>query len=408
MRVVHINTYESGGGAAVAAVQLHRALLARGVESDLLVRVRQGGGATRVHDVMEAIATLPQKLSLNLRARAWAWRHERRLRGRPDAGEAFSFPEAAFDLARHPLVRAADVVHLHWVDRFLDHRGFFTRVRKPLVWTLHDRHPFTGGNHCDALFPYAAYRELIERQEGVKARALADLPDDRMVMVGASAAYVAASRRSRLLGRFAHELVHHGIDLAVFRLLPEGTRAALREKWGVAPEAKLALFVGTDTRRLIKGFDLARQAVDAAGIPGLVLGAVGASDLGPAGGLRPFGPVADPRDLAELYNLADVFLSASLEESFGLSLAEALCCGLPVVSSDVGVAPEVVGEGHGYLYPAGDVPALAAALRRWDADRRRFDRSAIAEDARRVFDPALQAQRYLAIYDRLVRGSGRA
>lgn len=59
----------------------------------------------------------------------------------------------------------------------------------------------------------------------------------------------------------------------------------------------------------------------------------------------------------------DVFLLPSQEESFGLAALEAMACGVPVVASRVGGVPEVVVHGRGgFLFPVGDVGAMAAQV----------------------------------------------
>jgi glycosyltransferase involved in cell wall biosynthesis len=61
------------------------------------------------------------------------------------------------------------------------------------------------------------------------------------------------------------------------------------------------------------------------------------------------------------YSLADVYVSPSLMEGFGLPLGEALACGTPVVAFDAGAVAEVVGPG-GILVPPRDVKGLAEAV----------------------------------------------
>lgn len=60
-------------------------------------------------------------------------------------------------------------------------------------------------------------------------------------------------------------------------------------------------------------------------------------------------------DLISYYKTSNVFLSTSLYEGYGLTLIEALACGCPVISSDVGVAGEVISEGEsGFICPVND------------------------------------------------------
>jgi glycosyltransferase involved in cell wall biosynthesis len=80
-------------------------------------------------------------------------------------------------------------------------------------------------------------------------------------------------------------------------------------------------------------------------------------------------------DLVALYNAADVFISTSRGEGFGLTIAEALACGTPVIAQNVSAIPEVVGPGGILIDPIREVtvpsgkdqwlaniPAFTAAL----------------------------------------------
>ncbi|WP_237065474.1 glycosyltransferase family 4 protein [Microbulbifer guangxiensis] len=76
-------------------------------------------------------------------------------------------------------------------------------------------------------------------------------------------------------------------------------------------------------------------------------------------------------DMVNFYAQAAVVACPSLYEGFGLPAGEAMACGVPVVSTDGGALPEVVGDA-GIVVPAGDSDALAGALRQLlrDADLR--------------------------------------
>ena len=85
----------------------------------------------------------------------------------------------------------------------------------------------------------------------------------------------------------------------------------------------------------------------------------------------------DVRDLVALYNAADIFVTTSQGEGFGLTVGEAVACGLPVVGQNFSAIPEVIGPGGILVEPgyevtapggqdmfAADVPAFSAAIER--------------------------------------------
>jgi glycosyltransferase involved in cell wall biosynthesis len=92
----------------------------------------------------------------------------------------------------------------------------------------------------------------------------------------------------------------------------------------------------------------------------------------------------DAAGLDEYYDRADVFVLATLQETYGMAVAEALARGLPVVSTTTGAIPDLVGDEAGLLTRPGDTQALAAALARVIGDAEL--RARLAEGARRVRD----------------------
>jgi glycosyltransferase involved in cell wall biosynthesis len=75
------------------------------------------------------------------------------------------------------------------------------------------------------------------------------------------------------------------------------------------------------------------------------------------------GPVNRER-LADLYASTDAFLTASLYEGYGMVLAEAMACGLPIVCTTGGAAAETVPDDAAIKVPPGDERALAGAVQR--------------------------------------------
>jgi len=101
--------------------------------------------------------------------------------------------------------------------------------------------------------------------------------------------------------------------------------------------------------------------------------------------VRPLGYFRAPARLADAYRAADVYVHAAVEETFGLSVAEALACGTPVVMASAGGVLEIVQhERTALVVPPRDAAGLAEAIARLlDAPSLRASLSAAAADSAR-------------------------
>jgi len=161
-------------------------------------------------------------------------------------------------------------------------------------------------------------------------------------------------------------LARHGIDTDVFH--PKSDVYSLRARLGIAADEPVIMFAGFVTPR--KGLEYLAQALPhIQPVPRLVI--VGRwgdayrtqfyASLGPARDqVIEAGFVSDDQ-MPTYFSMADVYVSPSLLEGFGLPLAEALACGTPVVAANTGSVNEVVGPG-GILIAPRDSGALAEAI----------------------------------------------
>jgi len=166
-----------------------------------------------------------------------------------------------------------------------------------------------------------------------------------------------------------------GVDLDTFRPRP-GPYDDIRRLWGVDEGVPVGMYAGRFCAEkrldvLLEGHALLPEAER----PHLVLvgGGPWLDRLRGLAATRPrltLRPYVHGRDeLARLYGAADFYLAPGPGETFGLSIAEAMACGLPVVVVDRASAPDRVrGSGVGELYTHGDAASAAQALRRM-ADR---------------------------------------
>jgi len=148
MRVVHLST-DLAGGAGRAALRLHEGLRRAGCDSTVLF-CRGRGGAPGVLPFVPPGGALARLRRLARRG-AIAWSLRRYRGARPDRPGTFADDRTQYGAELPRRMPLADLVHLHWVAGFVDYRAFLPAVarRCPIVWTLHDMNPFTGGCHLD-------------------------------------------------------------------------------------------------------------------------------------------------------------------------------------------------------------------------------------------------------------------
>lgn len=204
-----------------------------------------------------------------------------------------------------------------------------------------------------------------------------------------------------------------GIPAARIRVIPNGVDTALftprarseaRGQLGLPEEGPVLLSVGALSPR--KGHQRVLEVLPrlVASHPKLVYVVVGAAgvegDTGPLLerlvaelGLREHVRLAGARpheEIARWLAAADLFCLATSNEGRANVILEALACGVPVVTTDVGGNREVIRDGaEGFLVPLGDADALASALLR--ALETGWDRAAIASrGAARTWDRTVE------------------
>jgi glycosyltransferase involved in cell wall biosynthesis len=414
MRILHCNTHERSGGAAIAANRLHRGLLTAGVESSLAVAVASGETLR--------VAMLGGELTRRFLRPASAYGEKilvETFYSRPAHPVPATFALLPSWQHRRINALAKDILHLHWVGgRFLEPWAL-AGLQGPVVWTMHDTWPFTGGCHyqstgceryvarCGSCPELGSNREWdISRLHWLlKRRAIERI---RPVMISPSLAYVARAAKSGLLQSCRVEHIPNCIDTEIFRPLD---KAQAREFLGLPQDGHILLFgamKAADDHN--KGFDLLRQALNILLAGGqehfypVVFGASGFDDHLPLP-MHFLGHLHDNLTLALAYSAADVFVCPSRQENFPNTILESLACGTPVAAFSVGGIPDMVEHGrNGYLAKPEDTADLAAgiALLMRDADLRQRMGQIGREKVEREFSFPVIARRHIALYEEIL------
>ncbi len=422
MRIVHLSSSDIVGGAARAAFRLHKALLKAGDDSLMLVASKSSTAGS----VWE-MAPLKDDRSL------WAYLLQTHYidRNRTELSNTyFSLGWPGLDLAAHPLIASADVLHLHWVANFLAPCSIarLQRLGKPVVWTLHDQRAFTGGCHysagCDGFTTYCEQcPQLAADRCQLPATNLADQKrlwrPQELTIIALSRWMAQCVARSAVLQRSRVEIIPNSIETDVFVRL---NKARARERLGWPPDAFCLLFGADYAAEKRKGFrellealklcqadeafarDARERKVQLAcfGHPSPELEQCGIP-------LKSLGYVTTDAELVRAYAAANLFVLPSLEDNLPNTILEAMSCGTAVAAFDCGGVPDMVSDpATGRLAPTGDVRALSRIL--LDLSRKPEELDKMGRTARKVvedkFTAELQTRRIRALYKELCSGTG--
>lgn len=413
MKVLIVNTSESTGGAAVAAHRLMDALCANGVEAAMLVRNRSTSD--------------PRVYAPNSRWwLKWCFLWERlviffHLRFSRKGLFAVDIANAGTDITSRPEFKAADVIHLHWVNQgWLSLKGLqrILQSGKRVVWTMHDLWPVSSichyaedcvgfhneCGHCP-LLPQPARNDLSHQVWQRKAKVYRQ---GHITFVTCSRWLGEQAQMARLSQGHKVVSIPNAIDTTVFH---PRNRSEARQKLGLPtnPELKIVLFVAqqiTNVRKggpyLIEAFQklLAAHPHYRSNTALLILG--GAAEQYTSAFDIPVFPVGYTEDvdrIVQIYNAADLFVIPSVSDNLPNTIMEALACGVPCVGFAAGGIPEMIDHHtNGYVARAQDTQDLAEGLH-WvlQADAAVLQRAAL-EKVHRCYSQQSVAQQYLAIY----------
>lgn len=300
-----------------------------------------------------------------------------------------------------------DIIHLHNLHGYYLHLPtLFDYLKKndlPVVWTMHDCWAFTGHcayyttaedappagpvkrrrvqqhtlgcdrwktgcGHCVLKHAYPASWLCDQSARNWKEKRELFTGLNHMVLTVPSQWLMDEVQQS-FLKEYPVYLFPNGLDLNSFQPCPNDEymhQAARSYGLDQLDERKLVLSVAAvwDER---KGLDDLIELAEKLG-PEYCVAAVGLNkkqmEVLPKNtvfGIRRTGNV---NDLCALYTAADVYVSASCEETFGMTLIEAMACGTQVICYDATAMPELVTEDVGEVVPLHDTDALADAVRR--------------------------------------------
>lgn len=410
MKVLHIVAGELNGGAARGAYWLHLGLQKLGVNSNILTSSKTTLGD---NDVISLSCSTKDKVLKLLRHKLdslpelFYKKRERIL---------FSTGLFGFDFTKTTAYKEADVIHLHWINEGFVNIKHLRKVDKPIIWTMRDMWPMTGGCHVAESLDCDYYKNGCGKCKQLGSTLPRDLSSfvvkrkrkylpSSMKIIGISNWIANKARESFLFKNFDVRTIHNNVDVTNF--FPINKKYA-KEAWGITTDKKVILLGSTNISDPWKGFQKylgAIKTLDCSKYFLCFFGIVDESIVKKLGfEYRSFGVLSDGISLRLAYNCADIFVAPSLLDSFGKTIAESMACKTPVVCFDAtGPRDIVTHKVDGFKAQPFSSEDLAQGIE-WLASIANYD--VICENARNKvleeFDSAVIAKKYLALYEEVL------
>ena len=390
---ITIVSYNDCGGAGIAALRLHKALMKNGINSSMLCIYK----TTDTPKVYQFKRSLTSKVIEHLPIPYKQNKYKKYYKDLISNYECFSFPEAIYDITAHPLIKQADIINLHWVGNMLNYTHFFDTVKKPIVWTLHDMNPFLGISH------YMGDRnnnlQFIEIEEKVRIFKYEAIKKHHNVSVVNLCNWMKSySSQSDIFASRNSSIIPNSIDISIFKIYDKQEAKKLLN----LPEDKpILMFVSQDVGNKRKGLDLLTETIKKINRECclLVIGEKN-TELVSNNNCIYTGKIKDEKQMAMLYSATDVFILPSREDNLPNVMLESLCCGTPIISfSNGGMKDYIQTMKNGILVEKTTSEDLLSAINLFLDNIDSFDsKEKISKESHKKFSPDLQANRYIEFY----------
>lgn len=409
MKVLIISKEDMQGGAFIAAYRVHNALLKNGVDSLMLVDKKTSDDLTVVGPT-----TTIAKLLANLRP---SLINHLLVKLQKTNNKVIHSPSVLpSTLVKRINESDADIVNLHWIQNEMLSIKDISKIKKPIVWTLHDMWAFCGAEHYTNDNRWREGYNFNNRPSYERGFDLNKWTWKRKkkywknpIQITTPSLWLAKCvNESKLMSNWPVTVVANPLNTEIFK--PMDKKNACR-KLNLPDKVSLILFGALGGKKdPRKGFDLLISALkhleNQLKAKKVELAIFGQSKpkSPPNLGLPThyLGHLSNDASLRLAYNAADVTVIPSTQEAFGQTASESISCGTPVVAFGVGGLLDIVDHQiNGYLAKPFDTNDLAQGIA-WVINAENY--SELCKNARdkalKEFDYKVIAKKYISLYEK--------
>ena len=408
MKILFLNTNDISGGAAIAANRLLKGLQQNGIEAQMLVQSKKSddysviGPQTKWQKIFGKLRPTLDSIPIRF------YKQRKKI--------IFSPAILPDNINKKIQDINPDIIHLHWIAEGFIKIESIAKIKKPIVWTLHDSWAFTGGCHipfeckeyikncgCCPTLNSNKKKDLSYKILQRKRKSWRDLD---LTIVTPSSWLGKCAKKSSLFYKTRVEVIPNGIDLSRFKPIDKNIA---RDIFCLPKDKKLILFGAMSAiNDQNKGFHLLKKALEKLSskenknIELLIFGSSKPRDEENLGFKTHYlGQLNDEISLSIVYPAADVMIVPSIQENLPNTIMESIACGTPVVAFNIGgIHGMIEHQKNGYLAKQFNTGDLAYGIN-WvledDIRRKQLSQNA-REKVVQEFDIVKVAKKYEDLY----------
>jgi len=370
MKVVHISTSSVGGGAPRAVSRIHQSLLTNGIDSEIWVNFKKDndhsvkGPTKKIMKYLILFKFYFSRLFVRL------LKTKNRVLHSPQLFPSFSWIKLINN-------SDADLIHLHWFQHEMLSISDIKKIKKPLIWTLHDMWAFCGAEHV-------VYDNRFQEGYSKKNRPNSEFGFDlnkwvfkrklkhwvKPIHLIAPSHWMEQNiRKSFLMKNWPVHVIPNTLNLKIWKPIEKKTS---RQQLALPQELNLILFgSASGTKEHHKGYDLLELAIKKLN-NSKELQNIGLVIFGQSKPKNPIklnipvfylGYLNDDLLMKTAYSSSDLVVVPSRIESFCQVASEANACGVPVVAFNAsGLKTTILHKKTGYLAKPFDIDDFVSGI----------------------------------------------
>ena len=358
IKILHINYNDDSGGAAIAVQRIHEAQKIVGINSKILVAEKFSNDK----DIIGPNSTLEEI----------KWKIFKSFNRKIERLQKIKrYDSNSFNILPNNFIKKlnkvdCDIINLHWIGNNLISIKSLSKIKKPIVWTLHDMWAYTGSEH------YTKTKRFIEGYE--KSNKPKDLKGfdiekycwelkkkyypKQMLIIPTSKWQFENTKKSYLLKNQETRKITLPLDFDFWK--PFNKKLA-RELLNIPHDKKVLLIGSQNLGHIRKGFYLIDKIFQNIKNKNIMILSFGSNNNSLKNmsstkniSLKEIKP--NTSDLKIAYSASDLFIAPSIQESFGQTVLEAASCCLPSICFENNGFSEIIDHKiNGYLAKENDL-----------------------------------------------------